>query len=119
MSFTGTMNTVLPSNGGNSAHVTSHYGSDRGSGPHGGVDFNYNGGQSGVNLQHPRVNSPVDGTVVDAGGRYGWVVIRDADGNTHEILQMDSQTVKKGDTVHAGDQIGTMGGTGPKGPKDY
>ena len=61
--------------------------------PHRGVDFNYNvPGQSGINLTHPALHSPVDGIVTNAGqGRYGRIAIRDKDGNIHEILHTDKQ----------------------------
>jgi putative chitinase len=107
------MDLILPSTEGQSAHITGHYGEVRAKGPHGGSDFNYVGGQAGINLTHPPVYSPVTGEVVFVGGRYGTVTIRDADGNEHKILHMDTQTVKLHQQVSAGEQIGTMGGRGP------
>lgn len=48
----------------------------------------------GVNLQHPTVNSPVDGKVTFAGGNYGAVKIRTSDSYKHEILNSSSgQTI--------------------------
>jgi len=115
MAFEDTMNIVLPNVNGNTAHVTGNYGETRaGKPPHGGVDFNYVGGQNGINLTHPGLNSPISGTVVEPlGGRYGIVTIRDADGNLHQILHTDSRSVTVGQKINAGDPIGTMGNTGP------
>lgn len=119
MSFGNAMNTILPSINGILPHVTGNYGEIRPNGPHGGVDINYIGGQSGVNLTHPVIHSPVDGVVTYAGGKYGTIEIRDAQGNSHEILHTDSQSVRVGQNVKAGDPIGGMGGCGPKGPEHY
>jgi hypothetical protein len=83
--------------------------------PHGGVDFNYLGGQAGINLTHPALRSPVAGTVTNAGeGSVGRIAIRDANGFLHEILHTNTRNVKKGDRVTAGQWIGTMGNTGTK-----
>jgi murein DD-endopeptidase MepM/ murein hydrolase activator NlpD len=117
MSFNSTMNTILPQSGGKSAHVTGHYGEQRKNGPHKGVDFNYHGGQTGINLSNPKVHSPVDGTVEFVGGNYGTISIRDADKNLHQILHTNSQSVQAGQKVSAGDPIGTMGNKGPDGSK--
>lgn len=119
MSYKDVMNVILPPTAGKSAHITGHYGERRDSGPHGGSDFNYVGGQAGINLTHPAVHSPVAGEVVFVGGNYGTVTIRDADGNQHQILHTATQTVRVHQRVEAGDQIGTMGGTGPHGRNHY
>jgi LysM repeat protein len=111
------MNTILPQSGGKSAHVTGHYGEQRKNGPHKGVDFNYHGGQTGINLSNPKVHSPVDGTVEFVGGNYGTISIRDADKNLHQILHTNSQSVQAGQKVSVGNPIGTMGNKGPKGSK--
>ena len=64
-------------------------------------------------------------TVVEYGdgqGSYGTVKIRDDQGNLHEILHLDSRSVRVTDPptrVEAGDPIGTMGGRGPDGANDY
>lgn len=113
MPYKDVMDLILPPTGGRSAHITGHYGEVRAKGPHGGSDFNYVGGQAGINLAHPPVHSPVAGEVVFVGGNYGTVTIRDADGNEHKLLHMDTQTVRLHQRVSAGDQIGTMGGRGP------
>lgn len=119
-SFEHTMNTMLPPQAGVKPHVTGHYGEHRGGAHnHGGTDFNYVGGQNGRNLQHPTVHAPIAGTVTFAGGAYGTVKIRDAQGNSHEILHMQGVQVKLGDTLRAGDPIGTMGGRGPDGANQY
>ncbi|MCW8184686.1 peptidase M23, partial [Verminephrobacter eiseniae] len=120
MPFNDAMNTMLPTQNGTAPHVTGNYGENRGSSsPHGGVDFNYQGGQSGINLTNPTVYSPIGGTVTFVGGRYGTIRIRDAGGNSHEILHTYSQYVTVGDAVKVGDAIGTMGGRGPKGANEF
>ena len=118
-SFDATMQQMMPPQAGIKPHITGSYGEDRGNKNHGGVDFNYVGGQAGRNLQHPPVNAPVSGKVTFSGGSYGTVKILDAQGNSHEILHLHSRSVKEGDTVQAGQQIGTMGGRGPDGPNQY
>lgn len=118
-SFDDVMNVMLPPQNGVSPHVTGHYGEHRQKGDHGGADFNYVGGQNGVNLQHPIVNSPISGKVTFVGGQYGTIKIEDAQGNSHEILHTQSQLVKEGQQITAGQPIGTMGGRGPDGANDY
>lgn len=119
MSYKDVMDVILPPNSGKEAHITGYYGERREKGPHGGSDFNYSGGQAGINLRHPVVHSPVAGEVVFVGGRYGTVTIRDRDGNEHKLLHMHTQTVREHQQVEAGTQIGTMGGRGPGGANDY
>jgi murein DD-endopeptidase MepM/ murein hydrolase activator NlpD len=120
MSWEDIMRRVLPPIGGHVPHVRSRYGErfNRPAGssnPHGGIDFNYNVGQSGINLQHPIVQSPVDGVVENAGeGTSGRIAIRDKNGFLHEILHTRDQYVKIGYPVAAGQLIGTMGNTGVK-----
>ncbi|CAF3005419.1 unnamed protein product [Rotaria sp. Silwood2] len=114
------MNQVLPAQNGISPHITGEYGEKRTKGAHGGVDFNYKvPGQRGINLQHPTVNSPVDGKVIFVGGGYGTVKIRTSDGYSHEILHLHTTNVRVGDVVETGQAIGTMGGRGPKKEKQY
>nr|WP_228482200.1 peptidoglycan DD-metalloendopeptidase family protein [Lysobacter sp. H21R4] len=110
---------VLPARNGVYAHITGEYGEARASGPHGGVDFNYVGGQSGVNLTHPPVHAPIAGEVTFVGGQYGTIKILDGDGYSHEILHTNTQSVSVGADVSAGDPIGTMGGRGPNGASQY
>ncbi|WP_210217437.1 M23 family metallopeptidase, partial [Klebsiella pneumoniae] len=98
---------------------TGEFGEHRAHKPHGGTDFNYVGGQHGRNLQHPTVNAPISGTVTFVGGDYGTVKIRDAQGNSHEILHLQSTQVKEGQPIKAGEPIGTMGGRGPGGAGQY
>src|SRR6266568_3681731 len=114
------MNRVLRPTDGNSAHITTNggYGVYRkgGTSPHVGIDFNYFGGQSGINLTHPEISSPVSGTIVGPlGGSLGTISIRDDNGYVHQILHTDSRYVSVNQRVNAGDPIGTMGGTGAKG----
>ncbi|RZA30905.1 MAG: hypothetical protein EOP92_33975, partial [Lysobacteraceae bacterium] len=118
-SFEDTMRIMLPPQGTVAPHVTGHFAEDRGSRTHGGVDFNYVGGQNGVNLRHPTIHSPVSGEVTFVGGSYGTIKIRDAQGNSHELLHTHAQSVRVGQQVGAGDPIGTMGGRGPGGADDY
>ncbi|MFD0726417.1 peptidoglycan-binding protein [Lysobacter brunescens] len=126
-SFDDVMRIMLPPQNGTAPHMTSDFGPRTINGradDHGGVDFNYVGGQNGVNLRHPTVHSPVSGVVEygDGQGSYGTVKIRDDQGNLHEILHLDSRSVRVTDPptrVEAGDPIGTMGGRGPGGSSDY
>lgn len=119
MSFQQAMAVILPPHAGVHPHITGRYGEQRGERTHGGTDFNYVGGQSGINLQHPTVHSPVSGRISFSGGSFGTVKIVDADGNSHEFLHLHQRHVREGDTVAAGDPIGTMGGRGPNGPNQY
>jgi putative chitinase len=119
MSYEDVIKTMLPQQGRQSPHVTGHFGEQRANGRHGGSDFNYEGGQAGINLIHPVIHSPVAGVVSFVGGQYGTIKIRDADGNSHEILHTHSQSVAVGQTIAAGDEIGTMGGRGPQGAMQY
>jgi len=124
MPFSDAMNIILPPQNtphGDTvaSHVTGNYGEVRQNGTHGGTDFNYTGGQSGINMEHPTVHSPVDGSVIFSGGQYGTIKIRGADGVTHEILHTQSQSVAVGDRVSVGQAIGTMGGRGPNGAGQY
>jgi peptidoglycan hydrolase-like protein with peptidoglycan-binding domain len=120
-SFADVMQIILPqSQAGKPTHITSDFGPrDVAPKNHTGVDFNYVGGQTGTNLQHPVVHSPVSGVVIRSGGAYGTVSIRDDQGNIHEILHLDSRLVQPPQRVQAGDPIGTMGGTGPNGPNTF
>ena len=126
-SFDDVMRTMLPQQNGVAAHMTSDFGHRTLNGraeDHGGVDFNYVGGQNGVNLRHPTVHSPVSGTVIFGAGQgsYGTVKIRDDQGKVHEILHLDSRSVRATDPptrINAGDPIGTMGGRGPNGGGQY
>ena len=119
MSYQDVMNTILPHQQNHAAHITGHYGEVRTKGPHGGSDMNYDGGQAGINLTHPGVHSPVSGEVTFVGGQYGTIKVRDAQGNSHEILHTATQSVTVGHHVNVGDEIGTMGGRGPHGVTQY
>ncbi len=118
-SYEHTMNVMLPPQNGVKPHITGHFGEHRGEKAHGGSDFNYEGGQTGRNLQHPTVHAPIAGVVTSVGGRYGTVMIQDADGNSHQILHLQGIEAKVGQRVEPGDPIGTMGGRGPDGPNQY
>lgn len=119
MSYQEVMNVMLPSQGKTAAHITGHYGEVRAKGPHGGSDFNYEGGQAGTNLTHPTIHSPISGEVTFVGGKYGTIKIKDAEGNSHEILHTQSQSVKIGQHIDMGAEIGHMGGRGPNGATQY
>lgn len=111
MNFNDVMNRMLPPQDGTPPHVTGNYRETRpGKPPHGGIDFNYQGGQTGINLTHPTIYSPISGTVTFVGGQFATIKIRDADGNSHEILHTHSQAVTVGQQINAGDPIGTMWG---------
>jgi hypothetical protein len=118
MSWEDLLRRVLPPIGPLQPHTTSQYGAirKRGTSPHGGVDANYNvgpNGQTGINLQHPALRSPVDGIVTNAGeGTAGRIAIRDANGYSHEILHTHTRHVTRGDPVVVGQLIGTMGNMG-------
>jgi hypothetical protein len=126
MSWQDIMNRVLPpaevgSSRTFSPHISGRYGEMRRAEdgtlkPHHGVDFNYDvgsNGQTGINLTHPAIRSPVDGIVENAGeGAFGRIAVRDSNGFLHEILHTDKRHVAVGDPVAAGQLIGTMGSTG-------
>lgn len=118
-SYEHTMQVMLPPQNGVKPHITGHFGEHRGEKSHGGSDFNYVGGQTGRNLQHPTIHAPIAGTVTSVGGKYGTVMIQDAQGNSHQILHMQDTKVKVGQHVEPGDPIGTMGGRGPQGANQY
>ncbi len=117
--FDDTMRLMLPPQAGTAPHITGEYGERRGAHAHGGTDFNYVGGQTGLNLAHPAVHSPVAGEITFAGGAFGTVKVRDAGGHSHEILHLHRVDVAVGQRVEAGDPIGTMGGRGPEGADQY
>ncbi|WP_270828730.1 peptidoglycan DD-metalloendopeptidase family protein [Aeromonas sp. QDB20] len=120
MSFDIAMNLILPPRDGKKPHITAPFGEKRASGPHKGVDFNYIGGQTGINMQHPAAFSPIDGKVSYSGGSFGTVKILDNKGFSHEILHLLSQDVTEGEPVKAGvTQIGRMGGRGPQKENQY
>lgn len=81
---------------------------------HPGVDINYEGGQIPINLNHPPVNTPVCGKVERVDVDWGIVEIRDHQGNLHRFRHLDEVSIKEGDDVFIGDQIGTEGGRGDK-----
>lgn len=122
MSWQDIMQRVLPPIGRVSPHITSPYGEEQGrplgsSRPHRAVDFNYFGGQTGINLKHPALRSPVAGIVTKAGqDKFGTIAIRDANGFSHEILHTHSRHVTVGDPVAAGQLIGAMGNIGTVDP---
>lgn len=117
--FASVLDWMLPPVGTIRAHLTGTFDEMRGSTRHGAVDFNYIGGQNGINLQHPAVRTPIDGEVTFSGGQYGTVKIEDSNGYSHEFLHLQTRAVSAGQHVTAGDVIGTMGGRGPLGANQY
>ncbi len=114
------LNQILPPIGTKYIHITSQFGEERpNSKTHMGVDFNYIGGQTGMNLTHPKIHSPVNGKVTFVGGQFGTIKICDKQGYSHELLHLHTQRVKVGDFVTLGEEIGTMGGKGPLGHFQY
>ncbi|MGY3450992.1 peptidoglycan DD-metalloendopeptidase family protein [Bradyrhizobium sp. USDA 4353] len=85
---------------------------------HQGVDGNYFGGQKlPLNRSYPSLRSPVTGVVTRAGeGGYGTIAIQDKDGISHQLLHTHSQHVRVGDSVGAGELVGTMGNMGVNTP---
>lgn len=118
--FNDVMRVMLPPQNGIDPHLTSDFGPrsvSNGSSNHKGVDFNYEGGQTGINLRHPTVRSPVSGTVeMPANSAWNTVGIRDSEGNLHQVLHLDSRSVRNGQPIDAGDPIGTMGNTNDRDP---
>lgn len=122
MAFAAIMNIILPPQGSVFAQITSDFDDIGDLGLHQGIDFNYPGGQRGINLLHPVVYSPVSGIVTysfPSGGQYGMVRILDDFGLSHEILNLFSRTARENIRINMGDPIGTMGGTGPNGPNTF
>lgn len=114
------LNQILPPIGTKHIHITSQFGEERPNNKtHMGVDFNYIGGQTGINLIHPKIHSPVNGKVTFVGGQFGTIKICDKQGYSHELLHLHTQRVKVGDIVTLGEEIGTMGGKGPLGHFQY
>ena len=75
--------------------------------------------KGGVDLSYPRavaapIFAPIAGKVISAGtDSWNTVNIVDKDGNKHGFLHMARATVRVGQEVKAGDQIGNEGGMGP------
>ena len=63
LTFEDTMRAVLPPQARVTPHIPNHYGEHRSERTHEGTDFNYVGGQRGINRAHPIVHSPVEGLV--------------------------------------------------------
>lgn len=90
--------------------------------PYGG-DTRYEQFHPGVDIANAKgtpIPAPVDGQVVRAVGdkvqgdaSYGnSVMIKDADGNHHNLGHLDRTMVQPGQTIRRGTPIGTMGNTG-------
>lgn len=125
MSFNVAMLTMLPAVDGVHPHISgsvfnSYRNRPKTNNRHGAVDFNYIGGQSAsANKSLPFVHSPVAGEVTFAGGSYGTVKIKDAEGYSHELLHMVKIRVQVGQQIPAGHALGKMAGKGPNGDFQY
>lgn len=92
---------------------------------HKAVDMNYHHdsgapvGQNEINLTHPEVYSPVSGLIVEVKKEKGKVIIEDTRGFKHELLHLDEIKVEENSYVAAGQVLGTMGGRGPAGAKQF
>lgn len=94
--------------------TTPYEGSTAYEGKHPGVDI--------ANVAGTTIPSFVGGRVTEAVKGQGWtpntpsfgnyVVVQDANGNYHRYSHLQDEFVKVGDVVGAGQQLGTMGGTG-------
>ncbi len=114
------LNHILPPINGIYLHITGEFGESRPNGKtHQGIDFNYIGGQTGINLTHPKIYSPVTGKVTFVGGNFGTIKIKDDQGTSHELLHTHTQSVKVGEMIKLGEVIGSMGGKGPLGHYQY
>lgn len=108
------MNTILPPRNGEKARISGNppqtFAVHRARGSKGGVDISYPSNDG------PPVYSPIAG-IVRAAGSDNWntVNIEDASGNRHGFLHMSKVTVRVGQSVSAGTQIGFEGGVGPRG----
>jgi putative chitinase len=120
MSLEEKLNIILPPIDNIHMHITGEFGEPRPNGKtHQGIDFNYIGGQKGINLMHPNIYSPIEGEVTFVKGNFGTIKIKDSEGVSHELLHTHTQVVKLGEVVNVGDLLGTMGGKGPLGHYQY
>lgn len=76
-------------------------------------------GQNGINMKHPAVGSPASGKIEKIDPRYGTIIVKDSNGYKHILMHLENVHVKEGDNVVTGQVIGTMGGRGPSGSKEY
>ncbi len=121
---------IIPPRNGYRPHITGQFGSTnrpkKATKPHLGLDGNYELGpkvdpQSGINLEHPPLQSPVHGVIEKIDPKLGSIVIMEMDsagrptGYRVEILHTQTRFVEKDDPVHPGKPIGTMGGVGVNG----
>lgn len=125
MSFSDTINRILPRTKGEEATITSKFG-PRWKRQHQGVDLSYSKGQGGVISESPPIFSPVNGTVVRVGPISGYheVTIKDSSRTLggkplyHRFIHNESVLVKEGDSVSIGQKIARVGRRG-KGIKQY
>jgi len=81
---------------------------------------NFHPGLDIANAKGTPIPAPVDGTVVHAVGdkvagdaSYGnSAMIKDAEGNYHNLGHLDKTFVQQGQTIKKGKPVGTMGNTG-------
>jgi hypothetical protein len=103
-------NTIMPDRNGESSRITNTFAQHLARNPpsKGGVDLSY------PSAKAPPIFTPIEGKVISAGSdSWNTVNILDKDGNKHGFLHMSRVTVRVGDEVKAGTQIGNEGGTGP------
>jgi murein DD-endopeptidase MepM/ murein hydrolase activator NlpD len=115
LQFNDILKIMLPDIENNKVHITSKFGPRaylKSSPNHGGIDFNYEGGQKGINLNHPKVYTPISGEIIaplNSSNPTNMLRIKDNNGFVHEFLHLDAHTVKIGDKVQMGQVIGYMG----------
>ncbi len=118
LQFNDILEIMLPNIANHKVHITSNFGPRphvKISPNHNGVDFNYEGGQKGINLKHPEVHTPIAGEVIkplNPINPTNMLRIKDRNGFIHEFLHLNAHAVKIGSIVEKGQIIGYMGNKG-------
>lgn len=102
--------TMMPDRNGEKSRITNTFAQhiNRRPASKGGVDVSY------PSAVAPPIFTPIAGKVISAGtDSWNTVNVVDADGNKHGFLHMARVTVKVGDDIKSGTQIGNEGGMGP------
>ncbi len=103
------MHTMMPRFRGEQTRVTSSFARHLSRSRSPGVDLSYPSPQAGG-----PIFSPIEGRAgVVAGSAWNTVYVYDKDGNQHGFLHMSAVTVRDGQRVQAGTQLGFEGGMGP------